>query len=84
MGRQHCKDTGESRFGGILRKSVELGLEGLSAIRSKWSLPTRLETRTKESKTNASVVVEKPTREMKVIDAELPAASTDHFLLGEV
>jgi hypothetical protein len=30
------------------------------------------------------VVVEKPTREMKVIDAKLPAASTDHFLLGEV
>ena len=59
-------------------------LEGPCAILSKWFLPTRLETRTKESKTNASVVVEKPTREMKVIDAKLPAASTDHFLLGEV
>ena len=45
-------------------------LEGLCAILSKWFLPTRLETRTKESKTNASVVVEKPTREMKVIDAK--------------
>ena len=45
-------------------------LEGLCAILPKWFLPTRLETRTKESKTNASVVVEKPTREMKVIDAK--------------
>jgi uncharacterized membrane protein YfbV (UPF0208 family) len=45
-------------------------LEGLSAILPKWFLPTRLETRTKESKTNASVVVEKPTREMKVNDAK--------------
>ena len=59
-------------------------LEGLCAILPKWFLPTRLETRTKESKTNASVVVEKPTREMKVIDAKHPAASTDHFLLEEV
>ena len=79
MGRQHCKDTGESRFGGILRKSVELGLEGLSAIRSKWSLPTRLETRTKESNVYASVKVEKPSREMKVSDAK-EAASTDRAL----
>ena len=45
---------------------------------SKWFLPTRLETRTKESKTNASLVVEKPTGVMKVIDAKNPAASTDH------
>ena len=79
MGRQHRKDTGESRFGGILRKSVELGLEGLSAIRSKWSLPTRLETRTKESNVYASVKVEKPSREMKVSDAK-EAASTDRAL----
>ena len=59
-------------------------LEGPCAILSKWFLPTRLETRTKESKTNASVVVEKPTREMKVNDAKNPAASTDFFLLEEV
>ena len=59
-------------------------LEGLRAILSKWFLPTRLETRTKESKTNASMVVEKPTCEMKVNDAKHPAASTDFFLLGEV
>jgi len=52
--------------------------EGLRAILSKWFLPTRLETRTKESKTNASMVVEKPTCEMKVIDANVRAASTDH------
>ena len=44
-------------------------LEGPCAILSKWFLPTRLETRTKESKTNASMVVEKPTCGMKVIDA---------------
>ena len=52
--------------------------EGPCAILSKWFLPTRLETRTKESKTNASLVVEKPTGVMKVIDAKHPAASTDH------
>ena len=44
--------------------------EGLSAIRSKWSLPTRLETRTKESIVRASVPEEKPTREMKVSGAK--------------
>ena len=59
-------------------------LEGLSAILPKWFLPTRLETRTKESKTNASMVVEKPTCEMKVNDAKHPAASTDFVLLDEV
>ena len=52
--------------------------EGLCASWSKWFLPTRLETRTKESKTNASMVVEKPTCVMKVIDAKPTAASTDH------
>ena len=55
-------------------------LEGLCAILSKWFLPTRLETRTKESKTNASMVVEKPTCAMKVIDAKATAASTDFDL----
>ena len=72
--------TLRSSFGG----GVASRLEGLCAILSKWFLPTRLETRTNESKTSASVVVEKPTREMKVNDAKPPAASTDHFLLGEV
>ena len=43
---------------------------GANAILSKWFLPTRLETRTKESKTHASMVVEKPTCEMKVIGAK--------------
>jgi hypothetical protein len=58
------------------RAKVNLGwlgvkrLEGPCAILSKWFLPTRLETRTKESKTNASMVVEKPTCEMKVNDAK--------------
>ena len=55
-------------------------LEGLCAILSKWFLPTRLETRTKESKTNASMVVEKPTCEMKVNDAKATAASTGLYV----
>ena len=58
-------------------------LEGPSAFLSKWFLLTRLETRTKESKTNASMVVEKPTCEMKVNDAKETAASTDHDPLGK-
>ena len=45
-------------------------LRVLCAIRSKWSLPTRLETRTKESYVHASMPVEKLTCEMKVIDAK--------------
>ena len=62
---------------GCLRSRVKIvwlgveRLEGPCAILSKWFLPTRLETRTKESKTNASMVVEKPTCEMKVNDAKL-------------
>jgi hypothetical protein len=39
------------------------------AILPKRLLPTRLETRTKESTIYASVLAEKPTREMKVNDA---------------
>jgi hypothetical protein len=46
------------------------GLRMLRAILPKWFLPTRLETRTKESNTYASVLVEKPTRVMKVSDAK--------------
>jgi hypothetical protein len=52
-------------------------------IRSKWSLPTRLETRTKESNVHASVPVQKLTRIMKVIDANTNAASTDHAPLAK-
>ena len=53
-------------------------LRKLCAILPKWFLPTRLETRTKESIKYASVLVQKPTRVMKVIDANTTAASTDH------
>ena len=52
--------------------------EEASAILPKWCLLTRLETRTKESNKYASVMVEKPTRVMKVSDAKATAASTDH------
>ncbi len=44
--------------------------EVLCAILPKRLLPTRLETRTKESTRHASVLAEKPTREIKVIDAK--------------
>ena len=52
--------------------SVPVGAwpEGLRAILPKRLLPTRLETRTKESTRHASVLAEKPTRVMKVIDAK--------------
>ena len=49
---------------------VKVRPEEASAILPKWRLPTRLETRTKESNLYASVLVEKPTRVMKVIDAK--------------
>ena len=41
-------------------------MRGLRTILSKWLLLTRLETRTKESITYASVRVEKPERVTKV------------------
>ena len=63
-------------FGHPLFLSVTKLPEGLRAIRPKWSLPTRLETRTKESNVHASMKVEKPSCIMKVIDAKL-AASAD-------
>ena len=56
--------------GGSVWMSVEARPEEASAILPKWFLPTRLETRTKESIIYASVLVEKLTRAMKVIDAK--------------
>ena len=60
---------------GLIRQAVGVcwrarGLRVLRAILPKWFLPTRLETRTKESNIYASVLVEKLTRVMKVIDAK--------------
>ena len=72
--QRRCGRTSRSSHSG----RVASRLEGLCAILSKWFLPTRLETRTKESKTSASVVVEKPTRGMKVNGANFGAAPTDH------
>ena len=62
---------GGSRKGGNTQRGQagRVRLEGLCAILAKWILPTRLETRTKESNTRASLVVEKPTGVMKVIGA---------------
>ena len=66
----------QKRVSFMMLELVGCRLEGLCAIRSKWSLPARLETRTKESNVHASMKVEKPSCKMKVIDAKL-AASTD-------
>ena len=44
---------------------------------------TRLETRTKESNIYASMLVQKPSCVINVIDAKLPAASTDHVPLDK-
>jgi len=50
-------------------------------ILPKWLLLTRLETRTKESNIYASVLVEKPTRAMKVSDAKPQACSINRPLI---
>ena len=78
MGSRIHKGSLELGFRVTLGMSAEAWSEGLSAILPKRLLPTRLETRTKESTIYASVLAEKPTREMKVRDAKATAASTDH------
>jgi len=70
-GRAATKATYDgSPSGGSVGVPVEVRPEEASAILPKWLLPTRLETRTKESNIYASVLVEKPTRVMKVSDAK--------------
>ena len=69
-GVESSQRLSKTAFGHPLFLSVTVPPEGLRAIRPKWSLPTRLETRTKESNVRASVLVEKPTRVMKVSDAK--------------
>jgi hypothetical protein len=69
-----------------LRKP-QCGLRVLREILSKWLLPTRLETRTKESNNYASLRVQKPMRRNES-EYKMPirkdAASADLDLLGRV
>ena len=74
------------RPGGLtftLPKAVVTVVEGASAILSKWFLLSRLETRTKESNTYASVLVEKPTRGMKVSDAKRKQQHQPTMIISE-
>ncbi len=66
-----------------LSKAVVTVVEGASAILSKWFLLSRLETRTKESNTYASVLVEKPTRGMKVSDAKRKQQHQPTMIISE-
>ena len=59
------------------------GLRVPCAIRSKWSLPTRLETRTKESNVHASMPAEKLTCAMKVSDAKRKQQHRPTMILSE-
>ena len=60
-----AKKTGVLALTSLVEKP-EVSLRGLRAILSKWLLPPRLETRTKESIQYASVRVEKPERIRKL------------------
>ena len=73
----------KTAFGHPLFLSVTVLPEGLCAIRPKWSLPTRLETRTKESNVHASMPVEKLTCAMKVSDAKRKQQHRPTMILNE-
>ena len=73
----------KTAFGHPLFLSVTMRPEGLCAIRPKWSLPTRLETRTKESNVHASMPAEKLTCAMKVSDAKRKQQHRPTMILNE-
>ena len=81
-GSQRPSGSGSPRVS-ILWCRWPRGLRVLCAILSKWSLPTRLETRTKESNVHASMPAEKLTCAMKVSDAKRKQQHRPTMILNE-